>query len=114
VVAVDPVNFEKPYTEKLEGVSTVYKSTPPDRNGEARLTPGYPSITAQVVNTRIPTTTYAEWFSYTTDFVSENVEIQKTFDATTNGVMLTTAFTAFCLYVLETSGSASISRSASS
>jgi len=24
VVAVDPVNFEKPYTEKLEGVSTVY------------------------------------------------------------------------------------------
>jgi len=23
VVAVDPVNFEKPYTEKLEGVSTV-------------------------------------------------------------------------------------------
>ena len=83
VVAVDPVNFEKPYTEKLEGVSTVYKSTPPDLNGKARLTPGYPSITAQVVNTRIPTTTYARWFSYTTDFVSENVEIQKTFDATT-------------------------------
>ena len=82
VVAVDPVNFEKPYTEKLEGVSTVYKSTPPDRNGEARLTPGYPSITASVVNTRVPATTYANWFSYTTDFISENVEIQKTFDAT--------------------------------
>lgn len=83
VVVVDPVNFEKPYTEKLEGVSTVHKSTPPDRSGKARLTPGYPSITASVVNTRIPVTTYANWFSYTTDFVSENVEIQKSFDATT-------------------------------
>ena len=29
VVAIDPVNFEKLYTQKLEGVSTVYKSTPP-------------------------------------------------------------------------------------
>lgn len=83
VVAVDPVNFEKPYTEKLEGVSIVHKSTPPDRNGKARLTPGYPSITAMVVNTRIPATTYARWFAYTTAFVSENVEIQKTFDTTT-------------------------------
>src|SRR3990170_3336271 len=26
VVAIDPVNFEKPYTKKLEGVSTVYKT----------------------------------------------------------------------------------------
>ena len=34
VVAVDPVNFEKPYTEKLEGVSTVYKSTPPISMGK--------------------------------------------------------------------------------
>jgi hypothetical protein len=36
VVALDPVNFEKPYTEDLEGVSTVMKSTPPGpgvRNG---------------------------------------------------------------------------------
>ena len=30
VVALDPVNFEKPYTKKLEGVSTVHKSTPPE------------------------------------------------------------------------------------
>ena len=82
VIAVDPVNFEKPYTEKLEGVSTVYKSTPPDRNGQARLTSGYPSITATVVNTPIPATTYANWFSYEKDFLSENVEIQRTFDAT--------------------------------
>ena len=29
VVALDPVNFEKPYTTELAGVSTVHKSTPP-------------------------------------------------------------------------------------
>jgi len=39
VVAIDPVNFEKPYTEALEGVSTVLKSTPPSPKGEKRLTP---------------------------------------------------------------------------
>lgn len=82
VIAIDPVNFEKPYTKKLEGVSTVHKSTPPDMNGKARLSSGYPSITATVVNTRIPATTYANWFSYTTDFVSQNVEIQQAIDAT--------------------------------
>ncbi len=82
VVAIDPVNFEKPYTEALEGVSTVYKSTPPDKQGRARLTSGYPSITATVVNSRIPATAYANWFSYETDFLSENVEIQKAIDAT--------------------------------
>ncbi|MEM7126058.1 MAG: hypothetical protein AAF702_07010 [Chloroflexota bacterium] len=82
VIAVDPVNFEKPYTEKLEGVSTVYKSTPAGPNGQARLTSGYPSITASVVNTPIPATTYANWFSYQKDFLSENVEIQRAFDCT--------------------------------
>ena len=30
VIALDPVNLEKPYTKELEGVSTVHKSTPPD------------------------------------------------------------------------------------
>lgn len=59
VVAVDPVNFEKPYTKKLEGVCTVHKSTPPDRHGKARLARGYPAITATLVNTRVPATTYA-------------------------------------------------------
>jgi hypothetical protein len=54
VVAIDPVNFEKPYTEKLEGVSTVYKSTPPNLDGEKRLAKGYPAITASVVNTHVP------------------------------------------------------------
>ncbi len=82
VVALDPVNFEKPYTKKLEGVSTVRKSTPPDINGKARLTSGYPAMTASVVNTKIPAITYANWFSYTTDFLSENLEIKAAIHST--------------------------------
>ncbi len=78
VVALDPVNFEKPYTEKLEGVSIVHKSTPPDLHGGARLTHGYPAITATIVNTQVPSTTYAQWFSYTTDdFLSQNREVER-------------------------------------
>lgn len=78
VVALDPVNFEKPYTKKLEGVSTVYKSTPPNWAGEARLTRGYPAITATVVNTAIPAISYLNWFSYkTADFLSQNREMQR-------------------------------------
>jgi hypothetical protein len=77
VVALDPVNFEKPYTKALEGVSTVYKSTPPSLNGQARLTRGYPAITATVVNIPVPAVTYAHWFSYTTDFISQNWEINQ-------------------------------------
>lgn len=69
VIAVDPVNFEKPYTHHLEGVSTVYKSRPPDLNGDARLTRGYPAITATIVNLKQPAVSYANWFSYvTSDF----------------------------------------------
>jgi hypothetical protein len=82
VVALDPVNFEKPYTHKLEGVSTVHKSTPPDRHGKARLARGYPAVTATVVNTRVPATTYANWFSYTTGFISENREIHRAIQTT--------------------------------
>ena len=78
VVALDPVNFEKPYTKKLEGVSTVRKSTPPNLDGEARLAHGYPAITATVVNTTVPAISYLNWFSYkTVDFLSENREIQR-------------------------------------
>jgi len=77
VVAIDPVNFEKPYTRKLPGVSTVYKSTPPPLRGTGRLTRGYPAITATVVNTRVPATTYAHWFSYRVGFRSENWEIKR-------------------------------------
>jgi hypothetical protein len=78
LVALDPVNFEKPYTYKLEGVSTVRKSTPPGERGQARLTSGYPAMTATVVNLPEPVVTYANWFSYrTADFVSENREIYR-------------------------------------
>jgi len=83
VVAVDPVNFEKPYAESLEGVSVVYKTTPPALDGKARLTHGYPAITATIVNTLIPVTSYANWFSYrTTDFISQNKEIEQAFEQT--------------------------------
>jgi hypothetical protein len=84
VVALDPVNLEKPYTHESEGVSTVHKSTPPDRHGKARLARGYPAITATVVNTRVPATTYANWFSYTTGFISENREIHRAIGTTSH------------------------------
>ena len=78
VVALDPVNFEQPYNRKLEGVSTVMKSTPPGERGRKRLTSGYPAMTATVVNLEVPAVTYANWFSYLTeDFVSENREIYR-------------------------------------
>ncbi len=77
VVALDPVNLEKPYTKKLEGVSTVHKSTPPHKEGKARLAVGYPASTATIVNTLVPATTYADWFSYTKDFISEHWQLQQ-------------------------------------
>jgi hypothetical protein len=78
VVAVDPVNFEKPYTKALEGVSVVHKATPPDLTGHARLAHGYPAITATIVNTKVPVTSYANWFSYqTADFISQNKEVEQ-------------------------------------
>ena len=83
VSAVDPVNFEKPYTKALEGVSTVHKSTPPALNGEARLARGYPAITSTLVNLKQPTVTYAHWFSYrTADFLSQNHEVHCAFRVT--------------------------------
>jgi hypothetical protein len=83
VIALDPVNLEKPYTKRLEGVSTVHKSTPPDLKGEARLAHGYPATTATVVNTTVPALSYLNWFSYKTpDFLSENREIQRSIRTT--------------------------------
>jgi len=83
VIAVDPVNFEKPYTHHLEGVSHVHKSTPPTFTGEKRITRGYPAITATIVNLQQPATTYANWFSYETpDFVSPNREVERAFRTT--------------------------------
>ena len=72
VAAVDPVNFEKPYAKSIEGVSTVHKATPPDLSGQARLAHGYPAITTTIVNTKVPVTSYANWFSYQIDFISQN------------------------------------------
>jgi hypothetical protein len=83
VVAVDPVNFEKPYAKAIEGVSIVHKATPPDLDGHARLAHGYPAITAMIVNTAVPVTSYANWFSYkTADFISQNKEIEQAFTTT--------------------------------
>lgn len=80
VVAVDPVNFEKPYAKVVEGASIVHKATPPDLTGHARLAHGYPAITATVVNTKVPVTSYANWFSYQIDFISQNKEIEQAFE----------------------------------
>jgi hypothetical protein len=78
VIAVDPVNFEKPYIQHLEGVSQMMTSTPPNLAGEKRLARGYPTITTTVVNLPQPVVTYANWFSYVTaDFRSQNREIER-------------------------------------
>jgi len=78
VIALDPVNFEKPYTTALEGVSHVMKDTPPCLKHPKRITRGYPAITATIVNLAQPATTYAHWFSYQSqEFVSPNREIEK-------------------------------------
>lgn len=83
VVAVDPVNFEKPYTQNLEGVSRVKKDTPPCLGHPRRITLGYPAITATIVNLTQPATTYANWFSYERpEFISQNREIEKAFRIT--------------------------------
>jgi hypothetical protein len=82
VAAVDPVNFEKPYVKRIEGISTVHKCTPPDLSGHARLAHGYPAITATVVNTQVPAISYANWFSYEIDFISQNKEIEQAFMTT--------------------------------
>ncbi len=59
LVVLDPVNFEKPYTQQMEGVSTVYKQTPPNLEGWARLVRGDPAMMATVVNTPLPAISYA-------------------------------------------------------
>ncbi len=82
VAAVDPVNFEKPYIKVIEGASIVHKATPPDLTGHARLAHGYPAITATIVNTQVPVSSYANWFSYTIDFISQNKEIEQAFETT--------------------------------
>jgi hypothetical protein len=82
VAAVDPVNFEKPYVKEVEGASIVHKATPPDLSGQARLAHGYPAITTTIVNTKVPVTSYANWFSYEIGFISQNHEIDLGFETT--------------------------------
>jgi len=82
VAAVDPVNFEKPYVKVAEGASIVHKATPPDLTGHARLAHGYPAITTTIVNTKVPVTSYANWFSYEIDFISQNYEMDQSFETT--------------------------------
>jgi hypothetical protein len=76
VVAVDPVNFEKPYAEKIEGVSTVHKATPPGLDGKARLAHGYPAITATVEH-QSAGNDLRTGFIQTDDFISQNREIEQ-------------------------------------
>jgi hypothetical protein len=78
LIALDPVNFEKAYAKRIEGISTVYKSTPPGSvpRQEARLTKGYPALICYTLNLPQPAIPYARLFSYQTpDFRSENLEI---------------------------------------
>jgi hypothetical protein len=47
------------------------------------LAHGYPAITATIVNTKVPVTSYANWFSYqTADFLSQNKEVEQAFETT--------------------------------
>jgi len=80
LVALDPVNFEKAYAKRMEGLSTVRKSTPPGTlpGQEARLTKGYPALMAYLVNLPRPAIPYARLFSYTMpEFLSENHETER-------------------------------------
>lgn len=84
VVALDMVNFEQPYAEQVEGISTVYKTTPPGSDGKARLTSGFPTVLCELVNLSQPAIPYAHFFSYSTpDFVSQNREVQRAILETT-------------------------------
>jgi hypothetical protein len=60
----------------------VHKATPPDLTGHARLAHGYPALTATIVNTKVPVTSYANWFSYEIGFISQNKEIEQSFETT--------------------------------
>jgi len=50
-VAIDPVNFEKPYTRPGGGIDS-HEEHATRTGGDKRLTSGYPAITASVVNLR--------------------------------------------------------------
>lgn len=59
------------------------KSTPPGADGEKRLPPGYPAVTAAVVSLPSPVVCYAHWFSHRAkDFRSQNRELWQAIRAT--------------------------------
>ena len=83
LVAVDPLNLEKAYARKIEGISQVLKKTPPGLppnskptgKNKGRLTWGYPCIAALALNTAQPALLYHRLFSYVTaDFDSQPKE----------------------------------------
>lgn len=83
LVAIDPVNWEKAYARKIEGICQVLKKTPPGlppnskpkRKNEGRITWGYPNIAALALNTPQPALLYHRLFSYVTaDFDSQPKE----------------------------------------
>lgn len=86
IVALDPMNLEKPYARKMEGLCRVHKETPPGsllpkearRKGKGRLRPraritwGYPTIFALALNSRYPVLLHHRLFSYQSrDFQSQ-------------------------------------------
>jgi hypothetical protein len=86
LVALDPMNLEKAYARKVEGICRVHKKTPPGsapkkagRKQKGRITWGYPTISAVALNTPQPALLYQRLFSYVTDdFVSQPWEWMET------------------------------------
>jgi hypothetical protein len=83
LVATDPMNLEKAYARKTEGICRVLKKTPPgwplnskpQSKNKGRLTWGLPSIAALALNTPQPALLYQRLFSYVTaDFDSQPKE----------------------------------------
>ena len=82
LVALDTVNFEKPYARKMEGISKIRKATPPGSlpRQAPRITWGYPAIFGFILNAPQPAIVYHHLFSYTSpDFISQPMEWMKAF-----------------------------------
>lgn len=80
LVATDPMNLEKAYARKTEGICQVLKKTPPgqapqqkrQRKSRGRITWGYPSMFTLALNTPQPALLHQRLFSYVTDdFISQ-------------------------------------------
>ena len=72
LIALGPVNLEGLHEGIGRGLHGDEEYAPWARRGEA-ADPGYPAMTATVVNLPLPVVTYANWFSYVTaDFEPES------------------------------------------